>query len=194
MIVETVQGEGGINVASAEWLRALAQCCRTHEVPLIVDDIQMGCGRTGAFFSFEEAGIVPDIVLLSKSISGYGLPMALTLIREDLDVWRPGEHSGTFRGFTPAMVTGAAALRQFWADDALERQTLARADTVRAALMAIAANLPRASSPSAAVGWRRGLCAPPLASRDGSWGQRSTAGCSSRRRDRRTKWSSCCPH
>ncbi|WP_299273745.1 diaminobutyrate--2-oxoglutarate transaminase, partial [uncultured Georgenia sp.] len=94
VIVETVQGEGGINAARAEWLRRLAELCREHDILLIVDDIQMGCGRTGGFFSFEEAGIVPDIITLSKSISGYGLPMALTLVRPELDIWEPGEHNG----------------------------------------------------------------------------------------------------
>ena len=94
VIVETVQGEGGVNVARAEWLQALEQLCRKRDILLIVDDVQMGCGRTGPFFSFEEAGITPDIVTLSKSISGYGLPMALTLFRRDLDVWTPGVHHG----------------------------------------------------------------------------------------------------
>ncbi|WP_030795684.1 aminotransferase class III-fold pyridoxal phosphate-dependent enzyme, partial [Streptomyces lavenduligriseus] len=89
VIVETVQGEGGINVARPEWLRALKELCERQDMLLIVDDIQMGCGRTGAFFSFEEAGITPDIVTVSKSISGYGLPMALTLFRPELDVWEP---------------------------------------------------------------------------------------------------------
>lgn len=105
IIVETVQGEDGVNVARAEWLRALAGLCGRQDMLLIADDIQMGCGRTGAFFSFEEAGIVPDIVTVSKSISGYGLPMALTLFRPELDVWKPGEHNGTFRGNNPAFVT-----------------------------------------------------------------------------------------
>src|SRR3712207_1463064 len=92
VIVETIQGEGGINVARPQWLRDLARLCRRHDMLLIVDDIQMGCGRTGAFFSFEEAGITPDIVTVSKSISGYGLPMSLCLFRPELDVWEPGEH------------------------------------------------------------------------------------------------------
>ncbi|MFC8586505.1 aspartate aminotransferase family protein, partial [Streptomyces sp. NPDC057217] len=108
VIVETVQGEGGINVARAQWLRALADLCRRHDMLLIVDDVQMGCGRTGDFFSFEEAGITPDIVTLSKSISGYGLPMALCLFRPELDLWEPGEHNGTFRGNNPAFVTATA--------------------------------------------------------------------------------------
>jgi diaminobutyrate-2-oxoglutarate transaminase len=117
VIVETVQGEGGVNVARAEWLRALQKLCRDREILLIVDDVQMGCGRTGSFFSFEEAGIEPDIVTLSKSISGYGLPMALTLIRPHLDLWSPGEHNGTFRGNNAAFVTARAALEHFWRTD-----------------------------------------------------------------------------
>ncbi|MFF8999834.1 diaminobutyrate--2-oxoglutarate transaminase [Streptomyces achromogenes] len=126
VIVETVQGEGGVNPARLTWLADLAELCVRREILLIVDDIQMGCGRTGPFFSFEAAGITPDIVCLSKSISGYGLPMALTLFRTELDVWQPGEHNGTFRGNNPAFVTAAAALREFWADSTLEKRTTAR--------------------------------------------------------------------
>ncbi|MFF9428830.1 diaminobutyrate--2-oxoglutarate transaminase [Streptomyces sp. NPDC014746] len=135
VIVETVQGEGGINVARAEWLRGLAELCRRHGMLLIVDDIQMGCGRTGDFFSFEEAGITPDIVTLSKSISGYGLPMSLCLFRPELDVWEPGEHNGTFRGNNPAFVTATAALDTYWRDDTLRRRTLDRAERVERALV-----------------------------------------------------------
>ncbi|MEE1941564.1 diaminobutyrate--2-oxoglutarate transaminase [Streptomyces sp. TRM 70361] len=142
VIVETVQGEGGINVARPEWLRALAELCKRQDMLLIVDDIQMGCGRTGAFFSFEEAGITPDIITVSKSISGYGLPMALTLFRPELDVWEPGEHNGTFRGNNPAFVTAAAALNAYWTDGQTEKQTLARGEQVEAALRAIAAEHP----------------------------------------------------
>ncbi|MET9532212.1 MULTISPECIES: diaminobutyrate--2-oxoglutarate transaminase [unclassified Streptomyces] len=123
VIVETVQGEGGVNPARAAWLADLAELCSRRGILLIIDDIQMGCGRTGPFFSFEIAGITPDIVCLSKSISGYGLPMSLTLFRTELDVWQPGEHNGTFRGNNPAFVTAAAALREFWADSTLEKQT-----------------------------------------------------------------------
>ncbi|MGW0704204.1 diaminobutyrate--2-oxoglutarate transaminase [Streptomyces sp. NPDC002867] len=134
VIVETIQGEGGINVARPQWLRALAQLCQQHDMLLIVDDIQMGCGRTGAFFSFEEASITPDIVTVSKSISGYGLPMSLCLFRPELDVWEPGEHNGTFRGNNPAFVTAAAALNAYWTDDKMEQRTLAHAQTIEAAL------------------------------------------------------------
>ncbi|GAA2081571.1 diaminobutyrate--2-oxoglutarate transaminase [Streptomyces albiaxialis] len=138
VIVETVQGEGGINVARASWLRALADLCHRHDMLLIVDDIQMGCGRTGAFFSFEEAGIQPDIVTLSKSIGGYGMPLALTLFKPELDIWEPGEHNGTFRGNNPAFVTATAALETYWTDGQMEKQTLARGEQVETALRAIA--------------------------------------------------------
>ncbi|MGY0062942.1 diaminobutyrate--2-oxoglutarate transaminase [Streptomyces sp. LZ34] len=137
VIVETVQGEGGINVARTEWLRALADLCKRRDMLLIVDDIQMGCGRTGPFFSFEEAGITPDIVTLSKSIGGYGMPMSLALFRPELDIWEPGEHNGTFRGNNPAFVTAAAALDTYWADGQMEKQTLARGEQVDQALRAI---------------------------------------------------------
>ena len=145
VIVETVQGEGGINVALPEWLSELEGLCRQWGMLLIVDDVQMGCGRTGPFFSFETAAIRPDIVCLSKSISGYGLPMALTLIRPELDIWKPGEHNGTFRGIGPAFITGAAALRTFWCDDQLERATLAMGSHVLARLTELAHSLPGAA-------------------------------------------------
>jgi diaminobutyrate-2-oxoglutarate transaminase len=146
VIVECVQGEGGINVASAGWLRGLASRCQAHGIVLIVDDVQMGCGRTGPFFSFEAAGITPDIVCLSKSIGGYGLPLALTLLRPGLDIWAPGEHSGTFRGFDLALVSGAAALRAYWGDSALEEQTAAKGEVVAAVLAEIAETVPGAST------------------------------------------------
>lgn len=137
VIVETVQGEGGINVSSPEWLRGLSDLCKRHDMLLIVDDIQMGCGRTGPFFSFEAAGIEPDIVCMSKSLSGIGLPLSLTLFKRSLDVWDPGEHNGTFRGFNPAFVTATAAL-DFWTDDAMEKQVLARGEQAELALTAMA--------------------------------------------------------
>jgi diaminobutyrate-2-oxoglutarate transaminase len=115
IIVETLQGEGGINVASAKWLRDLEQLCRDLDILLIIDDIQMGNGRTGTFFSFEEAGIKPDMVTLSKSIGG-GLPMAILLMRPELDQWQPGEHTGTFRGNNLAFVAATQAL-SYWDND-----------------------------------------------------------------------------
>jgi len=157
VIVETVQGEGGINVASVEWLSDLAELCQRRGILLIVDDVQMGCGRTGPFFSFETAGIKPDIVCLSKSISGYGLPLALTLIRPDLDVWKPGEHNGTFRGINPAFVTGAAALHLYWRDKVLEDGTLAKGQRVAAALTAITRSVPGTPMQPRGRGLARGL-------------------------------------
>lgn len=123
VIVETVQGDGGVNVASVEWLQRLRDLCWRWKILLIIDDVQTGCGRTGAFFSFEIAGLQPDLVILSKSISGYGLPMALLLVRPELDIWEPGEHNGTFRGNNAAFVTSTAALDTYWTDDSLTAAT-----------------------------------------------------------------------
>ncbi|MBV9023673.1 MAG: diaminobutyrate--2-oxoglutarate transaminase [Streptomycetaceae bacterium] len=134
VIVETVQGEGGINVSRPQWLQGLAERCRRHGILLIVDDVQMGCGRTGPFFSFETAGIQPDVICMSKSLSGYGLPFAVLLLKPELDLWQPGEHNGTFRGNNPAFVTAAAALRTYWRDDVLEKATIAKGQRMSAAL------------------------------------------------------------
>jgi diaminobutyrate-2-oxoglutarate transaminase len=120
VLLETVQGEGGLNAASNQWLQTLNAICTRHGVLMIVDDIQAGCGRTGTFFSFEPAGIKPDIVTLSKSISGYGLPMAIVLLKPELDKWKPGEHNGTFRGNNHAFVTATKAIETYWADTRLE--------------------------------------------------------------------------
>ncbi|WP_416140658.1 diaminobutyrate--2-oxoglutarate transaminase [Halomonas sp. HK25] len=130
VIVETVQGEGGINACSPEWLKRLEQICRAHDILLIVDDIQAGCGRTGKFFSFEEAGVVPDIVTNSKSLSGLGLPFAQVLMRPELDVWKPGQYNGTFRGFALAFTTAAAALNHYWRDDSFANDVQRKGDIV----------------------------------------------------------------
>jgi diaminobutyrate-2-oxoglutarate transaminase len=121
IIVETVQGEGGLNVASAKWLRAIAEIARKHGALFIVDDIQAGCGRTGTFFSFDNMGISPDIITMAKSLSGMGLPLAVTLIKPKYDVMAPGEHNGTFRGNCHAFVTATAALETFWSDNTFEQ-------------------------------------------------------------------------
>jgi diaminobutyrate-2-oxoglutarate transaminase len=157
VIVETVQGEGGINVARAEWLRSLSELCRRNGMLLIVDDVQMGCGRTGPFFSFEEAGIVPDIVCMSKSIGGYGGPMAVTLFRPDLDIWEQGEHNGTFRGYNPAFVTATTALKTYWQSPDLQESTLAKGQRVGEALDAIAKAVPSESISTKGRGLARGL-------------------------------------
>lgn len=133
-IVETVQAEGGVHAASARWLRGLAALARKVGALLIVDDIQAGCGRTGPFFSFEEAGVRPDIVTLSKSLSGYGLPLAMVLLRPETDVWEPGEHSGTFRGNNLAFVTAREAIRRYWSDEELSVRVEAKGAVLRAGL------------------------------------------------------------
>ncbi|MBO1003647.1 diaminobutyrate--2-oxoglutarate transaminase [Pseudogracilibacillus auburnensis] len=127
IIVETVQGEGGINAASDEWLKGIEKIAKKFGILLIVDDIQAGCGRTGTFFSFERAGIEPDIVCLSKSIGGYGLPMALTLFKKELDIWEPGEHNGTFRGNNLAFVAATEAL-SYWETDTFAKEVEEKAD------------------------------------------------------------------
>ncbi|TQN27755.1 diaminobutyrate aminotransferase [Haloactinospora alba] len=164
VIVETVQGEGGINVASTEWLRGLADLCQEYGILLIVDDIQMGCGRTGPFFSFEHAGITPDIVTLSKSISGYGLPMALTLFKRELDVWDPGEHNGTFRGPNPSFVTGTAALNTFWRDGEFQRATEAKGEIMQKRLAELAEEFAEAG----AVARGRGMAGALAFEREGA--------------------------
>ena len=131
VIVEVVQGEGGLNAASADWMRKLEKVCRKHDMLLIVDDIQAGCGRTGTFFSFEEMGVKPDIVTLSKSLSGFGLPFAVVVMRRELDQWEPGEHNGTFRGNNHAFVTAAAALEHFWTTDEFANSVKAKGAIIR---------------------------------------------------------------
>jgi len=118
VIVETVQAEGGVNVASFEWLKELENLCREFDILLIVDDIQVGNGRTGKFFSFEDAKIYPDIITVSKAI-GCGLPLAFVLLKPELDQWKPGEHTGTFRGNNLAFVASTAALDYYWTTDDL---------------------------------------------------------------------------
>jgi len=141
VILETIQAEGGINVASAEWLRKIQALCRKHGMLLIVDDIQSGCGRTGTFFSFEPSGIEPDMVLLSKSISGYGFPMSLVLIKPDHDQWKPGEHTGTFRGNNAAFVTASAALG-FWETPELAASVVRTSDVLTMAVRQLGAAQP----------------------------------------------------
>ncbi len=137
-IVEVVQGEGGLNVASADWLRKIEKIAHKHGALFIVDDIQAGCGRTGTFFSFENMGVKPDIITLAKSLSGMGLPMALVLVKPEYDQWKPGEHNGTFRGNCHAFVTAKAAIDTFWSDDAFAAQVQKTGEHLRKRLREIA--------------------------------------------------------
>lgn len=165
VILETVQAEGGVNVAGSAWLQRLRRITEEHGILLIVDDIQVGCGRTGRFFSFEEAGIVPDIVTLSKSLSGYGLPLSLVLMKPEFDQWAPGEHNGTFRGHNPAFVTATAAL-DFWQNDQLTQGVAQKARQVEKQLKAMVQRLaPDAKLRGRGLIWGVEFSDPALAGR-----------------------------
>ncbi|UCD67971.1 MAG: aminotransferase class III-fold pyridoxal phosphate-dependent enzyme, partial [Betaproteobacteria bacterium] len=157
VIVETVQGEGGLNAARFEWLRELEQLCRRHDMLLIIDDIQVGCGRTGTFFSFEPAVIQPDIVTLSKSISGYGLPMSLVLMKPELDIWKPGAHNGTFRGNNLAFATAKQAIQTFWSSDELSKEVNRKGKVIDMWLRHIADSYPEGAFSVRGRGMMRGL-------------------------------------
>lgn len=157
VVVESVQGEGGLNVASVEWLRALRELTREHGILLVLDEVQAGCGRTGRFFSFERAGIVPDLVCLSKSIGGLGLPMAVLLIDPVHDQWRPGEDNGTFRGNNLAFVAAAEVLRRYWADEGFVQALAENERTIRNALTEIACAWPERIVGLRGLGMMQGL-------------------------------------
>lgn len=157
IMLETIQGEGGLNVASNEWLRSVEKLCRKHDIILIVDDIQAGCGRSGRFFSFEESGIKPDLVTLSKSLSGFGLPFAVTLIKPEYDTWKPGEHNGTFRGNNHAFVTAAAALETYWSDDKFQTEVQKKVEHLSTRLRDIASGYDRKLIKAKGRGFMQGL-------------------------------------
>ena len=130
IILETVQAEGGVYPFSVEFLKDLRKLCDEEDIILIVDDVQAGCARTGTFFSFERAGIKPDMVVMSKSIGGYGMPLAVVLIKPELDIFNPGEHNGTFRGFQLSMVTAKAGL-EFMLKYNIEAEVKRKGDIVK---------------------------------------------------------------
>lgn len=137
-IFEPIQGEGGLTAASDAWMRGVEKIARKNGALLIVDDIQSGCGRSGTYFSFEKAGIDPDMITQAKSLSGFGLPFAALLIKPELDIWKPAEHNGTFRGNTHAFVTGRVAIEKFWSDDAFEKEIATKSDVLSAAMKDVA--------------------------------------------------------
>ncbi|MGX0875417.1 diaminobutyrate-2-oxoglutarate transaminase [Roseovarius sp. MBR-154] len=143
-IMEPVQGEGGLNAASPNFMRGIAKLAKDHGALFIVDDIQAGCGRTGTFFSFEEMGIEPDMIPMAKSFSGMGLPFAALLIKPEHDIWGPAEHNGTFRGNTHAFVTARVALEKFWKNDTFQKEIAIKAEMLRETLERIADNIPGA--------------------------------------------------
>ena len=160
VIVECIQAEGGVNIASPEWLRELALVCYDYDILLIIDDIQVGNGRTGDFFSFEESGIKPDMVTLSKAI-GAGLPLALLLFRSDLDQWKPGEHTGTFRGNNLAFVASYEALH-YWDDMDFSNAIKYKSNIMRKEIEAIAEKYPELNASVRGRGMIFGLEIPDL--------------------------------
>lgn len=166
VIIELVQGEGGLNVAGPRWITRLAQICKRMGILLIVDDIQAGCGRAGSFFSFDDLSIQPDIVTLSKSLSGYGLPMSVVLIAKSLDAWRPAEHNGTFRGNNHAFVTATAALKTFWKSEQFRADLRAKSLYLHRRLEQITERFPSHIIEVKGRGMMQGLlCADPKAAK-----------------------------
>ncbi|MFC7320207.1 diaminobutyrate--2-oxoglutarate transaminase [Halobacillus campisalis] len=159
VILETVQGEGGLNTASNEWLKKLDTICKRWGIFLIIDDVQAGVGRTGTFFSFEPAGITPDVVCLSKSIGGYGLPFAITLIKPEHDVWAPGEHNGTFRGNNMAFVTATEALN-YWDDPSFEKSIKDKAEKITEFLEGLVKKYPEMEGYRKGRGIMQGISSP----------------------------------
>ncbi|WP_417773429.1 diaminobutyrate--2-oxoglutarate transaminase [Stappia sp.] len=142
VLLEIVQGEGGLNAARPEWVRRVAEIARANGALLIIDDIQAGCGRTGGFFSFDRLGIVPDLVTMAKSLSGFGLPLAAVLVRPEHDILGPAEHNGTFRGNNHAFVTARVALETYWADDTFRLGVETRAELLEKRLRKVSDHIP----------------------------------------------------
>ncbi|WP_079131198.1 MULTISPECIES: diaminobutyrate--2-oxoglutarate transaminase family protein [unclassified Streptomyces] len=140
VFVEAVQGEGGVIPAPPEWLRGLREITARLDIPLVLDEIQAGWGRTGTMWAFEEAGIEPDAVLVSKAVGG-GFPLALMLYRDTYDAWRPGAHAGTFRGNQIALVAGAAAL-EVLAEEGLVEQAAVKGELLGGLLRRLALTRP----------------------------------------------------
>ncbi len=130
VFLETIQAEGGIRVFEIEWLQKLRKFCDDNDILMVVDDVQVGCCRSGTFFSFERANIQPDIVTMSKSIGGYGLPLAITLFKPELDVWTPGEHNGTFRGNQLAFVAAKGGI-EYMLDNNIESEVRRKGEIVK---------------------------------------------------------------
>jgi diaminobutyrate-2-oxoglutarate transaminase len=158
IILETVQAEGGVNVASAQWLQAVEQVCRDLDILLIIDDIQVGNGRTGDFFSFEESGINPDIVVLSKSIGG-GLPLSIVMMKPEIDQWKPGEHTGTFRGNNLAFVAASQALT-YWENEHFSESVKAKSQIIDSELRKIVEDYPELDMTVRGRGFIYGLDIP----------------------------------
>lgn len=141
IILERIQAEGGVNIAGEKWLKQLEQFANRNGILLIIDEIQVGCGRTGNFFSFENNDISPDIILLSKSVSGYGLPLSVLLMKPELDQWNPGEHNGTFRANNLSLLAGMKAM-EYWETNEFSNEILRKESIIRDHLATLHDNHP----------------------------------------------------
>jgi diaminobutyrate-2-oxoglutarate transaminase len=158
VILETIQAEGGVNVAGVKWLQEIEDICREFDIVLVVDDIQVGNGRSGDFFSFERADIIPDIVVLSKAI-GAGMPLSILLIKPELDIWQPGEHTGTFRGNNLAFVGGAKAL-EYWKNDEFSSSIKEKSDLLKKLLEITRSKYPELITEIRGCGFIAGMVIP----------------------------------
>jgi len=139
-ILETIQAEGGVRIASQEWLQGVRQLAKDLGALFIIDEIQVGCGRTGSYFSFDNMNLDPDIITLAKGIGGYGTPMAMNLVKPEHDQqWMPGEHTGTFRGQGISFVAGREGLRYF-DNEELNEQTRTREKFIGKQLQVLSTN------------------------------------------------------
>lgn len=158
IILETIQAEGGVNVASIGWLQEIERICREFDITLIVDDIQVGNGRSGNFFSFERAGIKPDVVALSKAI-GAGMPLSILLIKPELDIWKPGEHTGTFRGNNLSFIAGAKTL-EYWKRPEFSKSIKEKSQLLKELLNGIKLKYPRLITEVRGYGLIYGIAIP----------------------------------
>ena len=137
-VLEVIQAEGGVNLASKKWLQRVQEIAHAHKALFIIDEIQVGCGRTGSYFSFDGMDLDPDIVCLAKGIGGFGTPLAMNLIKPEHDEhWAPGEHTGTFRGQGFSFVSGKVAL-DYFDDDVLMKEVATKGDVMARSLNELA--------------------------------------------------------
>lgn len=164
LIVETVQGEGGCRPLSSSFIDRARAACDSSGALLIIDDVQAGCGRTGPFLSIEDFTSTADVICLSKSLSGSGLPLSMMLLRPEFDVWDPGEFSGTFRGQNLAFITGTVALRKWWSNRSLEGEVRRKSELLRSVLAELAEE---SLIPTVGRGLMLGLVEPSAEAADG---------------------------
>jgi diaminobutyrate-2-oxoglutarate transaminase len=138
ILVEVIQAEGGVNVATKEWLQAIRQFAKDRGALFIIDDIQAGCGRTGSYFSFDGMDLDPDIITLAKGIGGFGTPLAMNLNKPEHDKhWSPGEHTGTFRGQGISFVAGKVAM-DYFKDDSFMAEVRRKGEVMASRLQKMA--------------------------------------------------------